>query len=76
MFVGLSAAIKQVTVSVAIMQLSRSEFIPFAQSKNVAWTRNLDLEIASKVHYLVLFFSSRWKLFFSPEFFVLLLNAL
>ena len=37
-------------------QISWSKFIPFAQSKNVAWTRKLVLEIASKVQYLVLFF--------------------
>ena len=37
-------------------EISRSEAIPFAQFKNIAWTRNLVLEIASKVHYLVLFF--------------------
>ena len=37
-------------------EISRSESIPFAQSKNIAWTRTLFLEIASKVHYLVLFF--------------------
>ena len=48
-------------------ELSRSESIPFAQSKNVARTRKLVLEIASKVHYLVLFFSSApHKLFSSP----------
>ena len=37
-------------------EISRSESILFAQSKNIAWTRKLVLEIASKVHYLVLFF--------------------
>ena len=37
-------------------EISRSESIPFTQSKNIAWTRKLVLEIASKVHYLVLFF--------------------
>ena len=47
-------------------EISKSESIPFAQSKNVAWTRKLVLEIASKVHYLVLFFSSQHKLFSSP----------
>ena len=55
-------------------EISRAESLPFAQSKNVAWTRKLVLEIASKVHYLVLFFSSQHKLFSLPEFF--LLNAL
>ena len=37
-------------------EISRSESIPFAQSKNFARTRKLVLEIASKVHHLVLFF--------------------
>ena len=37
-------------------EISRSESILFAHSKNVAWTRKLVLEIASKVHYLVLLF--------------------
>ena len=37
-------------------EISKSESIPFAQSKNVAWTKKMVLEIASKVHYLVLFF--------------------
>ena len=40
-------------------EISRSEPIPFAQSKNIAWTRKLVLEIASKVHYLVFFLHSR-----------------
>ena len=47
-------------------EISRSESIPFAQSQNVAWTSKLVLEIASKVHYSVLFFSSHHKLFSSP----------
>ena len=37
-------------------EISRLKSIPFAQSKNVAWTRTLVLNIASKVHYLVLLF--------------------
>ena len=36
-------------------EISRSESIPFAQSKNLFSTRILVLEIASKLHYLVLF---------------------
>ena len=37
-------------------EISWSESISFAQSKDITWTRKLVLEIASKVHYLVLFF--------------------
>ena len=37
-------------------EISRSKPIPFAQSKNVAWTWKLVLEIASKVDDLMLFF--------------------
>ena len=57
-------------------EISRSESIPFAQSKNVARTRKMVLEIASKVHELVFFLHSISFFLHLNSFYLMLCNRL